>query len=88
MWVLISMQDILAKRLRDCRRKNGYTQREVAIYCDITEKAYQNYEVARQEPKLSIITRIAVFYKVSLDYLVGLTDDPTPYNRNRASADD
>ena len=88
MWVLISMQDILAKRLRDCRRKNGYTQREVAIYCDITEKAYQNYEVARQESKLSIITRIAAFYKVSLDYLVGLTDDPTPYNRNRASADD
>ena len=88
MWVLIWMQDILAKRLRDCRRKNGYTQREVAIYCDITEKAYQNYEVARQEPKLSIITRIAAFYKVSLDYLVGLTDDPTPYNRKRASADD
>ena len=37
---------------------------------------------------MSIIVRIAKFYKVSLDYLVGLTDDPTPYNRNRASADD
>lgn len=31
------------------------------------------------EPKLSIIMRIAEFYKVSIDYLVGLTDDPTPY---------
>ena len=82
------MREILAKRLRDCRETIGYTQRQVSIYCDITEHAYQNYEAARQEPKLSIITRIAVFYKVSLDYLVGLTDDPTPYNRKRASADD
>ena len=47
----------------------------------MTEKAYQNYEVGRQEPKLSIIMRIAEFYKVSIDYLVGLTDDPTPYPR-------
>lgn len=49
----------------------------------MTEKAYQNYEVGRQEPKLSIIMRIAEFYKVSIDYLVGLTDDPTPYPRKQ-----
>ena len=42
----------------------------------MTEKAYQNYEVGRQEPKLSIIMRIAEFYKVSIDYLVGRTDTP------------
>lgn len=83
MWVLIKMRVILSKRLFDCRKKGGYTQREVAIYSDITEKAYQNYEVGRQEPKLSIIMRIAEFYKVSIDYLVGLTDDPTPYPRKR-----
>ncbi|MDE6898405.1 MAG: helix-turn-helix domain-containing protein [Lawsonibacter sp.] len=82
------MREILAKRLRECRKRGAYTQRDVSIYCDLTEKAYQNYEVGRQEPRLSIIVRIAKFYKVSLDYLVGLTDDPTPYNRNRASADD
>lgn len=52
----------------------------------MTEKAYQNYEVGRQEPKLSIIMRIAEFYKVSIDYLVGLTDDPTPYPRKDKSS--
>ena len=76
LWVLIGMQEILSYRLRDCRKKGGYTQRDVSIYCDITEHAYQNYEAARQEPKLSIIMRIAEFYKVSIDYLVGRTDDP------------
>lgn len=77
----MNMREILSKRLLDCRKKGGYTQRQVAIYSDITEHAYQNYEVGRQEPKLSIIMRIAEFYKVSIDYLVGLTDDPTPYRR-------
>lgn len=75
------MKSILAKRLRKCREKAGLTQIKVAIYCDITEKAYQNYELGVREPKLSIITRIAQFYQVSIDYLVGLTDDPTPYPR-------
>ena len=82
-WVLIEMREILAERLRACRKRGDYTQREVSIYCDVTEKAYQNYEVGRQEPKLSIIMRIAEFYKVSIDYLVGLTDDPTPYSRKQ-----
>ncbi|WP_297872069.1 helix-turn-helix domain-containing protein [uncultured Oscillibacter sp.] len=77
------MKEILAKRLRKCREDAGLTQIKVAIYCDITEKAYQNYELATHEPKVSILLRIAQFYKVSIDYLVGLTDDPTPYPRPR-----
>lgn len=75
------MKDILAKRLRKCREISGLTQIKVAIYCDITEKAYQNYELGVHEPRLSILVRMAEFYKVSIDYLVGLTDDPTPYPR-------
>ena len=75
------MKDILAKRLRECREKTGFTQIKVATYCDITEKAYQNYESGAHEPKISILMRIARFYGVSIDYLVGLTDDPTPHPR-------
>lgn len=75
------MKDILSKRLRKCRDEAGLTQIKVAIYCDITEKAYQNYELGVHEPKVSILARIARLYKVSIDYLVGLTDDPRPYPR-------
>lgn len=57
------------------------TQIKVAICCDITEKAYQNYELGVHEPKVSILARIACLYQVSMDYLVGLTDDPSPYPR-------
>ena len=74
---------ILQERLKQCRKKTGLPQIKVAIYCDITERAYQNYELGNREPKLGIIMRIAQFYEVSIDYLVGLTDDPTPYPRPR-----
>ena len=75
------MVEILSQRLKECRKKSGYKQIEVAIYSDITERTYQNYEAGRREPKLSILMRIALTYNVSVDYLVGLTDDPKPYPR-------
>lgn len=75
------MKDVLAKRLKKCRAEAGLTQIKVAIYCDITEKAYQNYELGVHEPKVSILARIARLYEVSIDYLAGLTDDPSPYPR-------
>lgn len=77
----VFMRDVLSERLKQCRKETGLPQIKVAIYCDITERAYQNYELGIREPKLSIIARIARFYGVSIDYLVGLTDDPKPYPR-------
>ena len=68
------MKDILAKRLKECRKEKGLTQWEVDVYCDITEKTYQNYELMTREPKLEILIKIADCFGVSLDYLVGRTD--------------
>jgi len=72
------MKEIVAKRLRTCRDKFGYTQMQAAVYSDITETAYENYERAKQLPRLDILVRIADMYQVSLDYLTGRTDDPRP----------
>lgn len=68
------MRDVLASRLRECRKNMGLSQIEVATYCDITEKAYQNYELMTREPRVEILLRIAVFYQVSVDYLLGRTN--------------
>ena len=68
------MKDILSKRLRQCREERKLSQREVAIFCDITENTYQNYELMTREPKLEILVKIADVFNVSLDYLVGRTD--------------
>ena len=68
------MKELLAQRLKACRKEKSLTQMQVAVYCDITEKAYQNYELMTREPKLEILIRIADLYGVSLDYLVGRSD--------------
>ena len=68
---------VMSQRLRECRKKASLTQMKVAIYADITERAYANYESGVRMPKLDILIRIADVYKVSLDYLTGRTDDPT-----------
>lgn len=69
------MKEILAIRLKECRKELKLTQMQVAIRCDITEKAYQNYELLAREPKLEILMRIADCYNVSIDYLVGRTNE-------------
>lgn len=71
------MQDVLAQRLKECRKKLGYTQIQAAIHADITEAAYNNYERAKKMPRLDILIRIADMYQVSLDYLTGRTDFPS-----------
>lgn len=38
--------------MKQCRKAEKLTQCQVAIYCDITEKTDQNYELMRREPKL------------------------------------
>ncbi len=68
------MRDVLSQRLKQCRKEIGYTQGQVAIYCDITEKTYQNYELMTREPKLEILIKIADLFDVSLDFLTGRTD--------------
>lgn len=65
------MKIILSERLKQCRKEKGYTQMQVAVYCDISEKTYQNYELMTREPKLEILIKIADLFEVSIDYLVG-----------------
>ena len=68
------MKEILSQRLRECRKAKGLSQMQVATYCDITEKAYHNYELMTREPRIEILVRIADLFEVSLDYLTGRTD--------------
>ena len=79
----MDVNKILSERLKQCRKEKGLKQWQVAVYCDITEKAYQNYELMAREPRLEILIKLADLFDVSLDYLVGRcehrrgTVDPT-----------
>lgn len=53
------------------REKCGYTQKQVAELLDIAPRSYQRYELGEREPNIETLIRIADFFKISLDELVG-----------------
>lgn len=57
--------------------EHNYTQRQVADGIGIAEQAYQRYEYGRTVPSALVLISLADFFNVSLDYLVGRSDDPT-----------
>lgn len=57
--------------LEKLRVANNYTQVEVADKLGLAKMTYHNYEVERNEPNIKTLIKIADFYNVTLDYLVG-----------------
>lgn len=64
-----------AEALKRFRREFGLTQKQVADAAKLFPQGYQVYEYGR-EPSLSMLCRLADAYGVSIDYLVGRTDNP------------
>lgn len=62
------------KRLRDLREDSDLTQKRLAKYLNITQRSYSHYENGTREVPLAILIKIADFYDITLDYLVGRTD--------------
>ena len=70
-------------RLRDLREDNDLTQKEVAAYLGIDQRTYSNYETEKRSMPMEQYRSLAIFYKTSVDYLVGLTDHDEPYPRTK-----
>ena len=67
----------LAAQFKKVRAEKGYTQKDVAEGIGIAEQAYQRYEYGKSVPSALVLLSLADFYNVSLDYLVGRSDDPS-----------
>lgn len=67
----------LKDALRRFRKSYKLTQVQAAKAAGVTEAMYQFYEYGKSDPKVSVLIALADFYDVSLDYLVGRSDDPT-----------
>ena len=63
------------ERLRILREKHEMTQTEVAEYLKTTQSYYAQYERDLRPIPFERAVELAKLYKVSLDYLGGLTDD-------------
>ena len=67
------------KRLKDLREDNDYKQKDIAEYLNIRQEYYSKYELGKIEIPAHKIIKLAKLYKVSTDYILGLTKDPTPH---------
>ncbi len=67
----------LSAQFKKIRTEKGLTQKQVADGIGITEQAYQRYEYGKTVPSALVLISLADFFDVSLDYLVGRSDDPT-----------
>ncbi len=66
-------------RLRDLREDRDMKQREVAAYLNCSQQVYSNYELGQRDLPTDVLIRLSDLYDVSVDYLLGLTDDPKRY---------
>ena len=62
------------QRLRDLREDKDLTQKEVAEILNITTQQYSLYETGRREIPFHHAITLAKYYRVSLDYIGGLTN--------------
>lgn len=65
------------RRLRDLREDHDLKQREVAEYLRCSQQVYSNYELGQRDIPTDVLIRLSDYYKVSVDYLLGLTNNPT-----------
>lgn len=65
-----------SEQLVTLRKARGLSQAQVAKAVHVAPRAYQNYEYDEAEPRLSTLIRLADFYQVSLDTLVGHSSPP------------
>ena len=68
------MIDKFSTRLRELRLSKGLRQEQVARFIGVNKSAICTYENDTRQPSFEILIRLAKLYKVSTDYLLGLTD--------------
>ncbi|MBR6778999.1 MAG: helix-turn-helix transcriptional regulator [Clostridia bacterium] len=67
-------EDTISIRLKDLRLENNLSQQKLAKLIGVTQKAIDFWEKGINEPKASYIIKLAKYFQVSTDYLLGVED--------------
>lgn len=62
---------IFQERLTEQRKLNGLTQRQIADFLGMAQPSYIRYENGSAEPNLENLVKLADYFDVSVDYLLG-----------------
>lgn len=73
----------MRNRIRDLREDADLTQRQVAAYLNMSQTGYSKYETGENDIPSLIWQMLADLYETSVDYLMGRTDEKTPYPKTK-----
>ena len=65
-----------SERLKELRLSKGLTMEQLGKEIETTRGTIGNFENGNKKPSLDMLIKIANYFDVSIDYLVGRTDDP------------
>ena len=71
------------RRIRDLREDKDLTQTQIAKILNCSQRVYSNYECGDVEMSTRVLIELANFHETSVDYLLELTDEKTPYPRKK-----
>lgn len=66
------------RRIYELREDNDIKQKTIAEYLGMQPNVYRRYEKGIRAIPVEAVIKLADYYQVSTDYLLGRTDDPTP----------
>lgn len=67
---------MIYKRIRDLREDKDLTQKDLAKTLNCSQQVYSNYELGQRDIPTDILIKLSQFYNVSVDYILGLSDNP------------
>jgi len=79
---------IFSERLIKLRTNNNTMAKDLAFNIGISKQAISQYEKQQSTPSADILTAIAEYFNVSLDYLLGKTDSPSIIIDNKNNSDE
>lgn len=68
----------ITMKLKELRKKNGVTQKEIAHAIGCSEMAYSRYENGKREPDIQTICLLAKYFGTSTDEIIGYSSKNTP----------
>lgn len=68
-----------SERIIELKKTKNLLQKDIANAINITVRNYQRYEKGEQQPTLPVVIKLADYFNISIDYLVGRSDDPHRY---------
>ena len=71
------------ERIRNLREDRDLKQSDLAQYLQVHQTTYSDYELGKLNVPAAVLIKLSDYYRTSVDYLLGLTDETKPYPKPR-----